>query len=348
MRLLIVTQKVDRNDPILGFFHRWIVEFAKHCEFITVICLFSGEYNLPSNVKVLSLGKEEKISRLKYVLRFYKYIWHERKNYDAVFVHMNQEYVLLGTPLWKLLGKKVTMWRNHYAGNILTRVAVLCSDAVFCTSKYSFTAEFKKTVLMPVGIDTDLFKRNESISRIPHSILFLGRISPVKRPNMLIDAVALLKKKNILAEAHLYGDPAPKDKEYFGSLKEKADILGIAEQVHFHPGIPNEKTPAVYNQYEIFINGSPSGMYDKTIFEAMACETVTLTSNLNLKEVLPMESIFKEDDAQNLSDKLEHLLSTKIITQEQNWKKLREYVLNNHSLKTLGEKLVSYLKNDEK
>ena len=33
MKLLIITQKVDSADPILGFFHQWVEEFAKHCEF---------------------------------------------------------------------------------------------------------------------------------------------------------------------------------------------------------------------------------------------------------------------------------------------------------------------------
>lgn len=29
VKLLIITQKIDINDPILGFFHKWIEEFAK-------------------------------------------------------------------------------------------------------------------------------------------------------------------------------------------------------------------------------------------------------------------------------------------------------------------------------
>jgi hypothetical protein len=67
MKLLIITQKVDINDPILGFFHRWIEEFAKHCEKITVICLYKGTYNLPNNVKVLSLGKEEGVIYIGFI-----------------------------------------------------------------------------------------------------------------------------------------------------------------------------------------------------------------------------------------------------------------------------------------
>src|SRR3989344_8116257 len=157
MRLLIVTQKVDKKDPILGFFHRWIEEFAKNFEKVTVVCLEKGEYNLPTNVKVLSLGKEERRSKAEYISRFYRYIWQERKNYGAVFVHMNQEYVLLAGDIWRLLGKSVYLWRNHAKGNFLTTMAVWLSDKVFYTSPQSFTARFKKAVQMPVGIDTDFF-----------------------------------------------------------------------------------------------------------------------------------------------------------------------------------------------
>ena len=39
MKILIITQKVDQNDDVLGFFHGWIAEFAKHCEQVTVYFL---------------------------------------------------------------------------------------------------------------------------------------------------------------------------------------------------------------------------------------------------------------------------------------------------------------------
>ena len=57
MKLLILTQKVDENDDVLGFMHGWIKEFAKHYEKIIVVALGVGQYDLPENVKVLSLGK---------------------------------------------------------------------------------------------------------------------------------------------------------------------------------------------------------------------------------------------------------------------------------------------------
>src|SRR3989338_1114589 len=111
MRLLITTQAVDRNDQALGFFHGWLEEFARRFEKVRVICLKEGEHDLLSNVSVHSLGKEKKsakseriqqahrrqrtMNRMQSASRFFFLVWKYRKEYDAVFVHMNQDYVLL-------------------------------------------------------------------------------------------------------------------------------------------------------------------------------------------------------------------------------------------------------------
>ncbi len=73
MKLLIATQAVDKNHPILGAFHSWFSEFAKKFDEVHIICLQKGVYDLPDNVTVYSLGKEEGESDLKYLYRFYKY-----------------------------------------------------------------------------------------------------------------------------------------------------------------------------------------------------------------------------------------------------------------------------------
>ncbi|MEK7218164.1 MAG: hypothetical protein AAB728_01725, partial [Patescibacteria group bacterium] len=70
MNLLIITQRVDRQDPILGFFHRWIEEFALHCKQITVIGQATGDYHFPPNVRILSLRKERGASKMSQIIRF--------------------------------------------------------------------------------------------------------------------------------------------------------------------------------------------------------------------------------------------------------------------------------------
>jgi len=336
MKLLIITQKVDKNDPILGFFHRWIEEFAKHVEQLTVICLFAGEYSLPENVTVLSLGKENGESRLKYVWKFYTYIWRERKRYEKVFVHMNQEYVLLGGILWKLFGKKIYMWRNHHAGSLMTDGAALLCAKVFCTSKYSYTAKYKKTVLMPVGIDTKMFKVMPDIKRKAKSILFLSRISPIKKPHILINVLCELKDYDFVAS--IYGDALDKDGKYFEDIKKKVEECGLDRRVQFFKGIPNYECPKVYNEHEVFVNLSSSGMYDKTIFEAMACGCNVLVSNENLRGEIDDFYLIKEDGQRELFDKI-----SRIVSREHPYQvdmSLVDYVSHKHSLEQLVDKLM--------
>jgi len=338
MKLLITTQKIDIDDPILGFFHRWIEEFAKQFEFVTVICLERGNYNLPANVKVLSLGKEHRHSRLEYLFNFYRCIWRERRNYDAVLVHMNQEYILLSGLFWILNGKKVFMWRNHHAGNFLTDLASLFCSKVFCTSKYSYTAKYKKTVLMPVGVDTEIFNSQFPIPKVQNSILFLGRIAPSKNVHIFVEVLGLLKKKGLNFSASIYGNASPKEAVYFERLKLRARELGLENALKFYAGIPNHKTPAIYNQYEIFVNLSSSGMYDKTIFEAMACGCLTLASNDNLWGQIDDRLIINTREAREIAECLVRTLS--FSEAEKNKMIQREIAFaNTNNLQVLSTKL---------
>lgn len=283
MKLLVITQTMDTQDPVLGFFTRWVDGLAERADAVQVICLKEGEYTCPINVRIHSLGKESGVGKMTYLWRFYCYIWSLRKQYDAVFVHMNEEYVLLGGLSWKLFGKPVYMWRNHYAGSWRTRLAGFLCTKVFCTSKHSFTANFKNTVLMPVGIDLERFALETEAVRAPKSILFLARIASSKRPEMLIDALGIVLSRGISFTADIVGSPLAEDQSYSDSLAARAESLGLHGRVRFHSGIPNDATPAVYRAHDLFVNCSPSGMFDKTLFEAAAsgCRVIAASDDFH-------------------------------------------------------------------
>ena len=334
-RLLIITQKVDKDDSILGFFHTWINELAKKFDSVIVICLEMGKFELSENVKVLSLGKEERQSRLQYLIHFYWYILNEMKNYDAVFVHMNQQYVILGAIIWNVLAKNIYMWRNHVSGSMMTKMAVRLCKKVFCTSEFSYTARYKNHIIMPVGIDTDLFKRRDQILKIPKSILFLGRIAPIKKPHFLCEALISLKKKGINFTASFYGDPIPSDEKYYKDLQERINKEGLSKNIFFHRGIRNYETVDIYNTHEVSINLSPSGLYDKTIFEAMACETMILASSRSLYGLIQENFIFKEGYVFHLAHKIERILNLDKKEKIERGKEFRSIVIEKHSLEKL-------------
>ncbi len=64
---------------------------------------------------------------------------------------------------------------------------------------------------------------------------------PSKRPEMLIDALALLKKEEVAFAADFYGSPLPDGTSYYESVKKCAADSGAGESIAFHPAVPNDK-----------------------------------------------------------------------------------------------------------
>jgi len=337
MKLLLTTQAVDIHHPVLGFFHEWIAELAKHFERIEVVCLMEGEHRLPGNVTVHSLGKDQKVERRHiYAFRFISIAWRLRKNYDAVFVHMNQEYVLTAGWLWKLLGKPVYMWRNHYAGTFFTRIAVAFCKRVFCTSKRSYTARFKRTMLMPVGVDVGRFSETGTVTRVPHSILFLSRMAPSKRPDMLIDALGMLKERGLSFSATLVGSPNPEDEAFYAGLRDHIHLLGLDAMVAFRPAVEHAAAAAVFQSHEIFVNTSRTGMFDKTIFEAAASGCLVLASSEDFRNAT--SPAFHFENAEGLADKLQFLVTIREETRKE-YRDILDQLVRDNTLPALVAKL---------
>jgi len=343
MRILICTQIVSRKDSSLGFFTRWIEELAAHAQRIEVVCLQEGEYSLPSHVRVQSLGKEHgapPMRKLVYALRFYAALWRARTAYDVVLVHMNQEYVLLAGFFWRLTGRRVFMWRNHYAGSFITDIAALFCHRVFYTSKMSYTAKYKKAVQMPVGVDVESVRMDVPVERMPHSVLFLARLEESKRPDLLLEALGILHARGVDFRATIVGGPTDPASAYPERLQALAKELGIGELVSFTGAVQNTETFRQYRSHEIFVNCSLSGMLDKTMFKAVASGCLVLTASSDFGELAGEEYLYRYGDAEDLSKKLERFLSFGPDMRQGNLKRL-EQVIQANTLPALAERLIT-------
>ena len=343
MKLLIITQKMDCEDPVLGFFHHWVEKLAERFEKTTVICLQKGMVNLPPDIAVWSLGKEIKQSRFIYVLNFFRCIWVLRSSYDAVFVHMNPVYILLGGLCWLLLGKKYYLWYNHSYGNFLTWLAAAMAHNVFYTSPFSYTARFKHSRRMPAGIDTELFSRNTGIIRQPRSILYLGRISPIKKVGVLIRAAELLYKCAGDFTLCIAGGAEKQFADYYNSITALAESPACSGRIRFMGEIPNYRAAEVYNGNEVLVNLSPSGLFDKTVLEAMACEALVIASSEAFREILPLECLFAEGNAEDLAAKLQYLINLPQEAKQAYGKRFRQYIIERHDLTLLTKGLARAL-----
>ena len=105
--LLIITQRVDEQDDLLGFFVDWIREFSLHFEKVFVITLAKGKYQLPNNVFVYSLGKESNNSTIARIYNFYKYLFQLVPKSSNIFAHMSPIFVIASWPITRFYRKKI-------------------------------------------------------------------------------------------------------------------------------------------------------------------------------------------------------------------------------------------------
>src|SRR3990167_3807868 len=221
MNLLFITRKIDKNDALAGFTYQWVSKFAEKVDTLNVICLEKGDISgLPETVKIFSLGKERRVGKLRKFWNFQKYAFQFVKKSDGIFCHQNPIYTILIAPWAKLQYKKIIAWYTHGKVSFQLRLVNLLADVILTASPESFRLKSKKVIVTGHGIDVAVFRPQNQESRIKNQefkILSIGRISPIKNYETLIEAVDILvnqkKFKNIKAD--IIGAPGLKEQESY-------------------------------------------------------------------------------------------------------------------------------------
>lgn len=346
--LLILTQKCDLEDDNLSFFHGWIKEFAKYYDKVTVICLYKGKYELPKNVKVLSLGKEGGNCKIKYLYRFYKYIWQEKNNYDKVLIHMNQIYLVFGGVFWRMSGKRIALWFTHKSVNLTLRIAEKLAHIVFTASKESFRIKSDKVKVMGHGIDISKFDFGDKYQNEGDhfNIISIGRISVSKDLQTLIKAIEILSEnKNIRKRINvkIIGGPIyEKEKLYFEELKREVNEKKLGDIVSFTGAVPGNKRYDYFRYADLMVHMSRTGSLDKVSLEAMASGTLVISCNDASREILKdfgEEFIYEIGDYKNLAKNIEKIMNLDNKVKRSISYKMKEIVSNKHEMKNLVKKI---------
>lgn len=124
--------------------------------------------------------------------------------------------------------------------------------------------------VLPLGIDTEIFKPVISISK-SHSfkLLFVGRISRLKRIEIALKTVHFLKKKNCLVKLDILGFVS--DSNYKKELLQLAEELNIVDQVNFLGAKKQEDLVGFYRDADILLLPSEHESFGMVMVEAMGC-----------------------------------------------------------------------------
>ena len=335
MRLLIITQKVDRRDPILGFFIRWIVEFSKKCGQVVVIGQYAGSFDLPGNVEVFSMRKEKGYSRLRQIFEFWKLQWKLKREYDAVLVHMTPVWVVLGWPVWFIFRKPVYLWYEARGGGWALPLSLRLARKVFSATEYGLPRRAKNSVIVGHGIDTEFMKPSGIRDR--NLIVAIGRITKTKHYDVILKAFAKLPSNCRLFIAG--GTIRKDDRIVLAGLEKIMKDLDISNRVEIK-FVTHEEIRSLLQRSVLQLHACGGGL-DKCVLESMACGCPVVSSSIAAKYVLPEVCLCTEE---TIGEKAIQILGLPEADRNDLAGGLRQKVIEEHSLQRLAERLVVEMK----
>lgn len=344
MRLLLFNLATDADDPVLGFTCRWISASAERVEFVHVVTMRAGRFELPGNVRVHSVGKEKGYSEARRVAEFYKILLRILRDdrIDVCFSHMMPRFTVLAGPILQIKQIPIVTWYAHPKVTWILRLAHRFSTRMVASVATAYPYKHDKLIAVGQGIDTGLFSPQDGAEPAePPMILCAGRLSPVKDHPTLLKAAALLRQNYRQSfQVVIVGGPATaRDDVYARSLRQQAQQLGLNGVVRFEPAVSFEQLPPWYRRATVYVNMTPTGSGDKVVWEAMACAKPCVVANEGFKETLGKFAdhlFFPYGDAEALAVRLQLALSLREDERRRMGAYLREQVARMHGLERLA------------
>jgi D-inositol-3-phosphate glycosyltransferase len=150
---------------------------------------------------------------------------------------------------------------------------------------HHYGADPRRTLVVPPGVDLDRFSPGDRVSARralgirPDAVvlMFVGRIQPLKAPDLLLTAAArMLADDPALRdrlEVHVIGAPSGSGLEAPRQLEELAATLGIADLVRFVPPQPPHRLPLHFRAADVAVVPSHNESFGLVALEAQACGT---------------------------------------------------------------------------
>lgn len=285
MRLLLINFEMDDHSGVLAWQASMARALAARCESVWALTDRLGRFEGAPNLEV---------GRLEY--RPFGVPWRlggwllsqariarecRRRGIDRCFIHMNHPWGYRLQPAFRLARIPILLWYAHGSVSASLRWALRGVTRVITSTPEGFRIASPKVRVVGQGIDSRLF---DIPAHAPSrdDILYVGRVSPRKRIDLLLEAMA--KVAELAPESRIrlriVGPTlTADDQRYDMAMRSRMWALGLQDRVEFTGFVPQEFHPSLYRSAFLHLNVSKTGSMDKTVLEALACGCPVLTSN---------------------------------------------------------------------
>src|SRR4051794_8014848 len=145
----------------------------------------------------------------------------------------------------------------------------------------SYDADPSRLTVVQPGVDLDRFRPGPAdrarlgLPERGHIVAFVGRIQPLKGPDVLIAALAELRRRDPAMDVTVVicGGPSGSGLDRPTSLIDLAESLGVADAVRFLPPQTGSDLAALYRAADLVAVPSHNESFGLVALEAQACGT---------------------------------------------------------------------------
>jgi glycosyltransferase involved in cell wall biosynthesis len=285
MKLLLITFAMDPASPVLGWQQNVAKRLAARCERVVVMTERTAPCDLPANVEVHRVPRilttPLRLLGVRWLMNVAVWRWCARERFDAVFVHMNADWVYRLAPCWRRFRIPVLLWYAHGTVTERLRRAHEHATCVVTSTAEGFRIASPKVRVIGQGIDTELFVPPASRPD-GATIVAVGRVSRRKSVDLMLETMAWLRAH---APRHpftlrIVGPTLTRDDEaYRAELAALVEQRGLAGVVTFDGPRPPHALRDIFGSAFLHLNLGRTGSLDKAILESLATGCPTLTSN---------------------------------------------------------------------
>jgi D-inositol-3-phosphate glycosyltransferase len=176
-------------------------------------------------------------------------------------------------PMARVIGEEQV---TAEADRLVANTRFEAEDLVRC-----YDADATRLTVVEPGVDLERFRpgpadrRSLGLPERGHVIAFVGRIQPLKGPDVLISALAALRRRNPAADVTVVicGGPSGSGLDRPSSLIELAESLGVADAVRFLPPLTGDGLARLYRAADLVAVPSYNESFGLVALEAQACGT---------------------------------------------------------------------------
>ena len=348
MRLVLVTQTLDAEHPVLAQTLDVVHALAARSDELVVLCASAGSnVELPPNVRVRVFGRPTRLGRGFQFARSLAAELRRRPRPDAVLAHMVPLFLVLAAPLAKPFGVRLMLWYTHWHAGRTLRLATRLADVVLSVDRRSFPLESPKVHGIGHAIDVSLFTpaAQPRDAGGPLRLLALGRTARWKGYDTMLAAVEQAAAGEVDATLEIRGPQLTDDERAHREELEAAVAASgvLRDRVRIEPPVPRADLPALIAGMDALVSATQpraSETLDKVVYEAAACGILVLASNAALDEFLgglPVMLRFPPRDAGQLAERVAGLAAAGPEARAEAGAELRRRVVAGHSLESWAD-----------